>query len=112
MAWWRPSADIRSISIAMAVTAVHAVLAAILLSQKLEPMESPTPEILDIELAELAELAPDIEPRPEPVTPEPDPEPVTSDETSLAVRSPPEPSATAPRTSSWVCQYGAYRSAI
>lgn len=93
MAWWRSSAGIRSVSIAMVVTAVHVVLAVIFLNQKLAPMVSLTPEILEIELAE---LAPEVEAPPEPIAPVPDPEPIITEETPPPVLSPPEPSSPLP----------------
>lgn len=71
MAWWRPSGRIRSVSIVMIATGVHIALAAILLSQELEPMRAVKPDILEIELAELPpeiEVKPKIEREIEPVS--------------------------------------------
>ena len=93
MAWWRPSARIRSVSIATIVTAAHVVLAAILLSQKLEPMALPTPEVLDIELAE---LEPEIEVPAEPTLPLPDQNPVIAEEIPAPAPPPAEPSPPPP----------------
>lgn len=72
MAWWSNFGRYRSVSILMIVTVAHGALAAILLSQKLQPMTSYDPDVLDIELAE---LAPEIEVSPVLPVPRPAPEP-------------------------------------
>ena len=77
----------------MIVTAVHVVLAVILLSQKLAPMAPLTPAVLEIELAE---LAPEIESLPEPIVPVLDPAPIVTEETPQLALSPPEPSSPPP----------------
>ena len=77
----------------MIVTGAHVVLGAILLSQRLTPMAFFEPNILEIELAE---LAPEVEEIPEPTTPVTDPTPVVSNEISPPATPLPEPISSPP----------------
>ena len=85
MAWWRNSERFRSVSIAVVVTGTHIALAVVLLSQIIHPKSSNPPDVLEIELAD---LAPEVSlplPAPTPVrevSPEAPPPTETTAETS------------------------------
>ena len=93
MAWWSNFGRYRSVSIVVVVTAAHGAIAAALLSQKLKPMAEFDPDILEIELAE---LAPEIEVPVEPLPPLPEPEPIASTSIPPPATRPTEPSLASP----------------